>query len=174
MADKGDKADTADGEKKGKVLPIVLIVLGAVLLAAASTGATMYLMSSRLVDNAPADGVSEEEEVQPANLGPPIYFGLDPAMVVNFQNPGPVRFLQVKVQVMAREKKVIEAVKEHMPAIRNDLMMLFSSQRYETIKTREGKDALRQEVLGEIQEILTEQTGEAGVEQVYFTSFVMQ
>ena len=95
-------------------------------------------------------------------------------MVVNFQNPGPVRFLQVNVQVMARQKEVIEAVKEHMPAIRNDLMMLFSSQKYEIIKTREGKETLRQEVRGEIQKILTEHTGDGGVEQVYFTSFVMQ
>lgn len=169
-----DKADNSDGEKKSKLLPIVLIVLGAVLLAAASTGATMYLMSSRMLDKAPVGEGGEQEQEKPADVGPPIYFGLNPAMVVNFQNPGPVRFLQVTVQVMAREKEVIEAVKEHMPAIRNDLMMLFSSQRYETIKSREGKEALRQEVLGEIQRILTEQTGEAGVEQVYFTSFVMQ
>ena len=171
MADKGDKADS---EKKSKILPIVLIALGAVLLAVASTGATMYLMSSRLAEKAPAEGVSEEEQAQPADMGPPIYFGLEPAMVVNFQHPGPVRFLQVRVQVMAREKEVIEAVKEHMPAIRNDLMMLFSSQRYETIKSRDGKEALRQAVLGEVQKILTEQTGKTGVEQVYFTNFVMQ
>ena len=174
MADKGDKGDNGNGEKKSKVLMIVLIVLGAVLLVAASTGASLYVMSSRLADSAPGEAVGEADQAETAKAGPPIYFGLEPAMVVNFQNPGPVRFLQVRVQVMAREKEVIEAVKEHMPAIRNDLMMLFSSQRYETIKTRDGKENLRQEVVEAIQKILTEHTGNSGVEQVYFTNFVMQ
>ena len=75
---------------------------------------------------------------------------------------------------MARDEAIIDAVKQHMPVIRNSLISLFSSQEFKTISTREGKEALRQEVLAEIQQILEQQTGEPGVEDVYFTSFVMQ
>lgn len=42
------------------------------------------------------------------------------------------------------------------------------------LRSREGKEKLREEVLAEVRKVLEEQTGEAGVEQVYFTSFVMQ
>ena len=49
-----------------------------------------------------------------------------------------------------------------------------SSQTYDSVSTLEGKEALREEALSVIQEILEEETGDPGVEAVYFTSFVMQ
>jgi flagellar FliL protein len=39
---------------------------------------------------------------------------------------------------------------------------------------RDGKEQLRQECLKEIQRILTKETGKPGVEDVLFTSFVVQ
>jgi flagellar FliL protein len=80
----------------------------------------------------------------------------------------------VTVEVMSRQEKVIEAVKHHLPVIRNSLVFLFSSQDAAVISSREGKENLRQQVLVEIQHILEEQIGEPGIEDVYFTSFVMQ
>ena len=61
-----------------------------------------------------------------------------------------------------------------MPAIRNNLVLLFSSQSYERVSTLEGKEALREEALGVVQEVLEQETGDPGVEAVYFTSLVMQ
>ena len=52
--------------------------------------------------------------------------------------------------------------------------MLFGSQDAQALRSREGKEALRQEVLGEIQRVLEERIGEQGIEEAYFTSFVMQ
>lgn len=103
-----------------------------------------------------------------------IYYAMDPPFVVNFEIPAPVRFLQVTVEVMAHEQSVIDAVQKHMPVIRNNLMMLFSGQDYQVIRTREGKEALRARTLAEIQSILKQRTGKPGIEAVYFTSFVMQ
>jgi flagellar FliL protein len=75
---------------------------------------------------------------------------------------------------MAHEQSAIDAVQKHMPVIRNNLMLLFSGQDYQVIRTREGKEALRARTLTEIQSILKQRTGKPGVEAVYFTSFVMQ
>ena len=69
---------------------------------------------------------------------------------------------------------MIDQVKEHGPAIRNGLVMLFSSQDPVTLNTRDGKEALRKQSLDEINKVLKEQSGLTGVENVYFTSFVMQ
>jgi flagellar FliL protein len=52
--------------------------------------------------------------------------------------------------------------------------MLFSNQDPYTLNTREGKEKLRSEALGEIQKVMKQETGRAGVESVFFTSFVMQ
>ena len=82
--------------------------------------------------------------------------------------------MQVTLQVAARDALVIDRVKEHTPAIRNGLVMLYSSQDPIVLNTRAGKEALLQQSLEEINKVLKEQSGSAGVENVFFTSFVMQ
>lgn len=113
---------------------------------------------------------SEEEDV----VMPAVYLPIDPAFVVNFASQGKARFLQISVEVMTREAEVPEQVKLHMPAIRNNLVLLFSAQTFDSVSTLEGKEVLREEALEVIQEILEEETGDVGIEAVYFTSFVMQ
>lgn len=115
------------------------------------------------------DGGNDHEEQKAA-----IYIPIDPAFVVNFASQGKARFLQVTVEVMTREPEVPEKIKLHMPVIRNNLMLLFSNQTYDKVSTLEGKEALREEALTVVQEILETETGDPGVEAVYFTSFVMQ
>ena len=61
-----------------------------------------------------------------------------------------------------------------MPVIRNTMIMLLSNKDYEFIRTRQGKEALRMEVLEEIQGVLREQIGSPGIEAVYFTNFMVQ
>lgn len=105
---------------------------------------------------------------------PIIYEALDPSFVVNFQDQAQVRFLQITIELSSRDPEVIEAVKTHMPVIRSNLILLLSSQNYSDISTREGKEALRASTLAEIKKILEERAGKSEVEDVYFTSFVMQ
>lgn len=124
-------------------------------------------------DGESADAGQDGEEDK-GEAGPAIYVALDPPFVVNFADTGSARFLQITVEVMTRNPKVEEDVKRHMPAIRNNLVMLFSSQTTESVGTLEGKEALRDETLASIQDILETETGDPGIEAVYFTSFVMQ
>ena len=121
-----------------------------------------------------ADAGDGEEDGQSDEVMPAIYIPIDPAFVVNFASQGRARFLQITVEVMTRDPKVSEHVEQHLPVIRNNLMLLFSSQTYDSVSTLEGKEALREEALAVIQQILEEETGDPGVEAVYFTSFVMQ
>jgi len=105
---------------------------------------------------------------------PAQYFSFDPPLVVNFDDTQAVRFLQLQIDVMARDEKVIESVKQNSPAIRNNLLMLMNNRDYKTLMTREGKEALRQECLKEVQRILQKETGAPGIEDLYFSSFVVQ
>ncbi len=126
-------------------------------------------------DEGEADaGEDEGDGEADAENQPAIYLPLDPAFVVNFASQGKARFLQITVEVMTRDPVVPENVKLHAPVIRNNLMLLFSSQTYDSVSTLEGKETLREEALEVVQQILEEETGDPGVEAVYFTSFVMQ
>jgi flagellar FliL protein len=105
---------------------------------------------------------------------PAQYFAFDPPLIVNFDDTQAVRFLQLTIEVLIRDEKSAEAVKLHQPAIRNNLLMLMNGRDYKTLMTRDGKEALRQECLKEVQRILKKETGSPTVEDLFFTSFVVQ
>ncbi|MCF6211260.1 MAG: flagellar basal body-associated FliL family protein [Gammaproteobacteria bacterium] len=155
------------------VLPLmtaIVLVVGGLFVAGVLPGAGGGHVA---VEEGHDGGHDEDDSDSTANL-PAVYIPIDPAFVVNFASQGRARFLQITVEVMARDPKVPEYIEQHLPVIRNNLMLLFSSQTYDSVNTLEGKEALREEALSVIQEILQEETGDAGVDAVYFTSFVMQ
>jgi flagellar FliL protein len=69
---------------------------------------------------------------------------------------------------------MVEEVKKHMPAIRNNLLLLLSGQTFDSIGNRDGRESVRAGALSEIQKIMQAQTGKPAIEAVYFTSYVMQ
>lgn len=102
------------------------------------------------------------------------YLPLDPPFVVNFAPDSDMRYLQITLQLTTRNPVVAELVKNNMPAVRNDLVLLFSDQDPKVLQTREGKEKLRQDALATVQQVITEEGGPPEVDAVYFTSFVMQ
>jgi flagellar protein FliL len=142
-----------------------LVVLGVFILGVALAGGASYVLlggAERLADRG-------------AEPSPPaVYLAIDPALVVNFQGEGRVRYVQVGVVVSSTEQRAMDAVERHMPVIRNNLIMLLSDKTYEELNSSEGKEQARRQVLETIQQVLLDRTGEGGVEAVYFTSFVMQ
>lgn len=116
----------------------------------------------------PAQAADQAAEPTPA---PALYSELRPAFVVNL--PGN-RFLQLEIDLMARDGAVIEAVKRHNPAIRNDVLLLLGSQNPAELQSLDGKLALQQAVLDAINAILAAREKALAVEEIYFSSFVMQ
>jgi flagellar FliL protein len=167
MANETEEEVTAGEKPAGKKRILLFAAVGALILLAGG-GAWIFL-----ADDAPPEGV-EAEHVQPSHAGPPLYLALEPPMIVNFVNPTHARYLQISVEVQAHDAEALDAVRTRMPAIRNNLMLLFSSQRHEDLVTREGKEAMRKAALQEVQAILNQHIGRPGVDEVYFTSLVMQ
>jgi flagellar FliL protein len=160
--------DTAVPEAGGTSGTLKWIIIAIAVLALAGAGAFLFLSRGK----GATDAKKEEAKVTHAA---PVYYKFDPAFVVNFGEEGNSRYLQVTVQVMSRSPEVIEAVKTNEPAIRNDLVLLFSSQKYDVLLSPEGKEALRQTTLETIrQTVAKEGTKPEAVEGVYFTSFVIQ
>ena len=179
--------------KKGGMKKIIIIAVAAVLLVSGiGGGAWFFLKKSADADSADAASetksaaagkhggksdkkdVKSKKEKKDAHALPAVYLALDPAFVVNFEDQGVVRFLQITAEVGTHDPLALDAVKLHMPIIRNNLVMLFSNLNLDNVTTREGKEKLRADALVEVQKVLQEQIGEPGVENIYFTSFVMQ
>ncbi|HSH30866.1 MAG TPA: flagellar basal body-associated FliL family protein, partial [Thiohalobacter sp.] len=125
--------DTTEAESGGG-LKIVIIAAVVVLLLSSAVLTGLYFMGM-LGGNAPAvgpqaaapDGAAAEAALPATRGGPLIYQPLEPPFVVNFGREAEVRFMQISIQVADRDPAVIERIKEHNPAIRNGLVMLFSS-----------------------------------------------
>jgi flagellar protein FliL len=168
MSDAPADADAAPAPAKSKLL----IIIACAVLAAGAAGAGIFFMTSKGGDEAAQGDAADASEQAKA---PAVYVKFDPPFVVNFENKGTVRFLQVSCEVMTRDPLTADLIKQHDPKLRNDLLMLLGGQTYETISSREGKEKLRGEALKAVADIIVAEGGKAEtVEQLYFTSFVMQ
>jgi flagellar FliL protein len=155
----------APGGKKSK-LPLLIGV--AVLVLGGGGAAFWFLRPHAGADAKPAAAVA-------AARATPIYYKFEPAFVVNFGAEGNVRFLQVTLEAMSRDPQVVEEIKNNEPAIRNDLVLLFSAQQYDSLMAPEGKEKLRQQTLDAVRKAIGAEGGKAeAIEGVYFTSFVIQ
>jgi len=178
--DAEDTAKAPSNKKKG-IIKWVLIGFGIVMLVGVSVGSSIYFMKTMLhgesvaqEGNGKSESKAKEEKGKPKQQRTAIYYKLDPPFVVNFQGATGNRFLQVTIEMMTYDPEVVPAIEQHMPVIRNNIVFLLSSVNYEQISTLEGKQKLRTDTLSEIQRILKDKIGKPGIEEVYFTSIVMQ
>jgi len=171
-----------------------LVIVGAISLFVALVGAQVAvpLINGMIANSShaaePAEGeegdeaIAEEEAVAEEEVdeeehepqAPALYTALDPPFVVSFDQEGGARYLQLTLQAMARSEETIAAVKQHAPAIRNSVLFMLSGYELEVLNTQAGKEQLRHDLLGAANEILAKNDVEAGIEELYFTSLVVQ
>ena len=188
--DSNDKKKSK-GEKK-PAGPMKLMIVGAVALFIAVLGAQVAapLVTQMIAGNGAAkaatddeaandeDPAAEDQPIEVAAAGkvePAFYVPLDPPFVVSFDGAnGETRFVQLTLQAMARSEKTIDAIKQHSPAIRNSFLFLISGYKVEDLSTLKGKEKLRADMLAAANEIMEKNTGTGGIEELYFTSLVIQ
>lgn len=114
--------------------------------------------------------LAEEEE---ATIGDNvIYVELKPAFVTNYQSRK-MGYLKADVTLKVKGGPTAEAISRHKPVIRHHLVMLFSSQSEEALSTMEGKQMLKETALTELVSALQEEGEAAEVQDVLFTSFIV-
>ncbi|KAA0947274.1 MULTISPECIES: flagellar basal body-associated protein FliL [unclassified Pseudomonas] len=169
MAKSDDAATAAPAPAgKGKLKLILLIVLALFLAIGLSVGATWYFMHS--AQSKPVSVVEANSNVKQ----PAIFEQMLPAFVANFNQNGRQRYLQVSITLLARNQADLDALKVHMPVIRNNLVMLFSAQSFDSLITPVGQEMLRQKATASVQEVAQKEIGKVVVEQLLFTNFVLQ
>ena len=153
-----------------KTVAIIVTILA--LLVAGGGGAWFYF----------SDG-SSSAETETTNSaiearGESFYLALEPPFIVNFVYKDTLRYLQLTLSVMSHEQKILEQVTHHMPAIRHRLIMLISNKSFDELNGEDSKEALREEMLLEIRNIIQAEQNKTHnpgrVEAVYFTGYVMQ
>ena len=87
---------------------------------------------------------------------------------------GATRYIQAEVDLVGYEKEVMEDAQHNVPALRNRLLLLFSSQDFEEVRTIAGRERLRLQSLKAVNDVLDLDSRGDRVEDVYFTAFVIQ
>jgi len=173
--DKDDKDDAIELDasiKKGGMGKLILIIVLAILLMGGTTVGILYYtgaIGGKGDSSKDVAGETKEEAV-----GPAIYYELKPEFIVNFEGNQKANYLQVNMQLMTRTPGVVNILEENDPLIRNNILLLFSGQKYDELSTLAGKEKLRAEVLKTVQQIVKTELGKPAIEAVYFTSFIMQ
>ena len=187
--DKTEKDGEGKTKKTASTMKIVIIaVILASVLSGGIVGLTLFLMGGD--DSATAakteqteaeedetdEGDEDAEEGDEGGVaeGPPIYHRMDPKFVVSFSDQRMARFMQFSIQIMTRDKDVVAQIKEHNPAIRSNLLLLFDTQTAEVMSTREGKESLLVSITDDINASLENLADVSGVEATYFESYVIQ
>ena len=201
MADDEELELDVNQSKGSKTTTILLVVLILLVLVIGGLG-TWFLLGNKESGSDPKSSDSAEvtEEVV---LEPLTYLTLVPEFVVNFGPGSSVKYLQVDIQIATRDESSLKIVSDYRPVIRNDILVLLSGLTFNELKERAGKEILRQNILNTINRIITsanqstqehepkdgEENTEAAseaidenasantkgpIENIYFTSFIMQ
>jgi len=174
MAEQEEDVDVASEEKAGSKKKLLIIVGGAVLLLIITFAGLYFSGFFDQEKNSETAELSEPENTESAEqAGETIYHAMTPPFMVNFSE-GKIKILKIAISVMAKGDEVVDAVKNHDPLIRNNILMMLSAQNPEMLKTTDSKEALQASIKEEINKVLAERKVSSKVEDVFFTDLVMQ
>lgn len=155
-------------KKKGKLMIIILAVVGLVVVLALALAAWLLL--------APADPGKQAEtaaegEAAPVDEGaPPIYERLE-QFTVNLADQQTL--LQTEIQLIVASPEVQRRLQMRMPEVRDAMIRLLSSKLPEDLSLPDGKTRLADEIRAELNTLLGLREAN-GIRRVLFGSFIIQ
>ena len=178
------EAPPAEGEapkKKGKLLIIILALVGVIVLAGGGLAAWLLMSAPDKSKKAKAgaeedaDGHGEEGDGEGEeghdDEHPPVYEKLE-QFTVNLADQE--TYLQTEIQLMVASPEVQAKIKARMPEVRDAMIRLLSSKTPEELTMPEGKTKLAEEVQKEINGVLGIKKKSQGVKKVLFGAFIIQ
>jgi len=182
MAKEEKPAEEAAAPKKSKKL--LVIIIAAVLVIVLAGGGAAYFLLKKGDDPAADDEEAAVEKDKPKKKkgekeAPPVYIPIEP-FTVNLVPETGDQYLQVTISVEVEDAHLGEALKLHMPKLRNRIMLILSSKKASELASREGKEALAEEIRDTINGVIGEppakgkKAAEGPVKEVLFTSFIIQ
>jgi flagellar protein FliL len=181
-----EKIEPIEGEVKKSSKKLIIIIVILVLLIGGGAGAYFFLMgdsgaeTEESTENADkkeekAEKDSDDEDVDSEGVKlESLYYDMSKPLIVDFPRGSSIRLIQVSVSLMVKGQETLDALKKHDPMIRNNLLMLISSQSGEDLASREGKEKLKEAMKLEVGNVLKKMSGSNRLQEVFFTAFVMQ
>ena len=104
-----------------------------------------------------------------------MYVDMSPAFIVNLgNNVAASNYLKAEVQLVVDGDDEADRIRYHTAPIRHELVMLLSSKTKEELKSPEAREALQTQALENMNKHLDLMEKNLKVEEVLFTTFIIQ
>ena len=196
--------EVEEESKKSNLLKIVIFVVGGILLIAVGLGIGYFLFGgepepdpsaevNQIIEGKEAEkkktedaenkeGEEEGEDgiikknvkaIPEVDSYETTYFEFPGDFTTNLK--GSRKFLQVSVGVSTQyDEKVMEVVDSHQLALRSEILSTISDFTEEDISGSEGKKKLSERLIAVLNKKLESRDEFPGIEDVYFTAFILQ
>lgn len=111
---------------------------------------------------------AEDDEAEPPVIE---YLEMQPKFTVNLAERK--KYLLVNVQLMVEGTEAVEIINKHLPALRHQLIMLFSGRFAAELQSTGQREKLRLEALETVRETLQKYTKSEGLKDLFFTEFLV-
>ena len=151
---------------------IFVLLIGVLMVLMLGLGGGLFMMWNKLSAlNAQTVAMASEQagvEVSVANSVGPI-FSLE-TFIVNLADQGGNRYLRVTMDLELANPEMEDEITQRLPQVRDSILMILPTKRFEDISTMQGKTTLRDEVL----ETLNGYLVQGKITNIYFKEFVVQ
>ena len=151
---------------------ILLLLIGILMVFMLGMGGGLFMMWNKLAELSVQSAANASPNPAPANnpeqpLGP--ICSLE-TFIVNLADKGGNRYLRVTMDLELAKPDLQDEINKRMPQIRDSVLMILPSKRFDDISSVEGKIELRDEILEKLNSLLT--LGK--ITNIYFKEFVVQ
>ena len=187
-----DEEVQEEEKQKSPILMIILVIVGVLLLVAITMFGTLFATGFFDAEEETAEeaiaALEEEEEAQAeaeATSGPQLletpeetkldtnYFKIPQALVANVKESRKVMQLSVAI-VTHYDQQVIDNIEKHQIALQSNMLKILRQKTEKDVKLPEFEEELAEELRLSMNETLESYEDFGGIEQVYFTEFIIQ
>ncbi|EOB4068327.1 flagellar basal body-associated protein FliL [Campylobacter jejuni] len=162
-------------KKKGGSLVIIIVILLFVLLLSIM-GVIAWLISSSSSDESEVkEAPKEEAKADKPKVSAPTQRGSDFANIpldpftLNLLSDSGSRYVKCTIELEQNSELLKPELDKKVPVIRDIIIRTLTAKTFEEVSTQKGKERLKDELVGKINEILTD----GFIKNVYFTDFVV-
>jgi flagellar FliL protein len=155
---------------------ILILLIGVTMVFMLGLGGGLFMMWNKLsAMETQAQASTEKGHQMGANTSVPVeellgpIFPLD-TFIVNLADKGGKRYLRVSIDLELDSEKLESEIKKRLPQIRDSILSILPTKRFEDISSAKGKTDLRDQMLASINELLAR----GQITNIYFKEFVVQ
>ncbi|HEX4598663.1 MAG TPA: flagellar basal body-associated FliL family protein [Burkholderiaceae bacterium] len=151
--------------KKRPPTKLIILVAGTLLLVGGGAGAFMYL------NHKPEASPEAAKKAETRKL--PTFVDLDP-FTVNLAEKDQDRYMQIKFSLEVAPNEAEATIKDMMPALRSEILLVLGSRQASDLGSRDGKEALARDIVNAANKSLEHTSAERAVSAVRITQLIIQ